>query len=64
MKLDKTDIEYAEMADQENMEGQFFNLYFNRMTPIDMEIVCEIYGRLIQPGGMMPANNWFNNLNT
>lgn len=64
MKLDPQDIAYAEKAEEEHMAGEFYRLYFNRMTGIDMEIACTIYGKLILPGDFLPANNWFRNLNT
>jgi hypothetical protein len=65
MRLDKQDITYAEKAEEEHMAGEFYRLYFNRMTGIDMEIACTIYGKLIKPGErLMPANLWFKNLNT
>ena len=62
MKLDPQDIAYAEKAEEERMEGEFYRLYFNRMTAIDMEIVCTIYNTLILPGDMLPTNLWFRNL--
>lgn len=64
MKLDPQDLAYAEKAEEEHMAGELYRLYFNRMTAIDMEIVCTIYGKLIKPGDMLAANNWFRNLNT
>jgi hypothetical protein len=64
MKLDKEAIDLAARAEDEYMAGPHYHLYFLRMSGIDMEIVCEIYGSLIRPMNMAPANNWFNNLTT
>jgi hypothetical protein len=62
VKLDKTDIAYAEKADQERLARPDFRLYFNRMGCLDMAIASELYERFTKPDTLHAANAWWENL--
>lgn len=64
MKLDKTDIDYAEQADQERMAGPDFRLYLSRMGCLDMMICSKLYEKFVRPGTLHAANAWFKNLSS